>query len=207
MAFVYCRDGNRNRNNFLSIAKNILYQLSHNDDPLTQYIDAVMSKEGQTTLQRVELAKELLRVVVHSHENVFIVVDGLDECLKQERRVVFSWIQSIIGSESKPQDNQGHTADQTDEVEPALVRCVIVSQEDGESSRMSKGYPVLKIIPADNQKDIKAYCEAWEHKIRLKYPSIKFEEGPNSIANTVLKRADGMYRRIPLPPGPFTAVV
>lgn len=92
VAFVYCKDGNRNRNNFLSIAKNILYQLSQNDDTLTEYIDAIMSKEGQMTLQRSDLAKDLLRVVVRSHDNVFIVVNGLDECLRQEKKGIFSWI-------------------------------------------------------------------------------------------------------------------
>ncbi|KAK1753778.1 hypothetical protein QBC47DRAFT_387120 [Echria macrotheca] len=190
-AFVYCKDGNRNRNNFLSIAKNILYQLSQNDDPLTEYIDAVMSKAGQTTLQRVELTKEILRVVVHCQDNVFLVLDGLDECLKQEKKAIVSWIQSIIGPDPEP-GQQGN--DQPDEAEPTLVRCLIVSQEDGESSRLSKGYPILKIVPADNRSDIRTYCETWDSKIRAKHPSLKLAEGSKSIATSVLNHADGMFQ-------------
>ncbi|KAK4209645.1 hypothetical protein QBC37DRAFT_430021 [Rhypophila decipiens] len=187
LAFVYCKDGNRNRNDFISIARNLLYQLSRNDDPLTEYIDAIMSREGQTTLQRSELAKDLLRVVVRSHDKVFIIVDGLDECLKQEKRVIFAWIQSIVSSDSD-------TADQVDDVEPNLVRCLLVSQEDSESSRLLKGYPALKILPSDNYADIKTYSEAWESKIRSKHPSVKFDEGTKSITANVLKRADGMFQ-------------
>jgi hypothetical protein len=193
VAFVYCKDGHQNRNNFLSVAKNVLYQPSQNDDRLTEYIDAVMAKEGQTTLQRAELAKDLLRTVVHNHDNVFIVVDGLDECLKQEKKGIFLGIQSIVGSDPEPRLGQPGTADQTDDVEPTLVRCLLVSQEDGESTRLLKGYPVLRILSADNFADIKTYCEAWEFKIRGKHSSIKFTSDSDSITNNVLKRADGEY--------------
>ena len=196
MAFVYCKDGNRNRNNFLSIAKNILYQLSQNDDQLTEYIDAIMSREGQTTLQRSEIAKDLLRVIVRSHDSVYIVIDGLDECLKQEKKGIFSWIQSIIKSDPEPCLDQWDTADQVGDVESTLVRCLLISQEDGESSRLLKGYPVLKILPSDNYGDVKTYCETWESKIRSKHPLVKFGGGANCITSNVLRRADGKYRRI-----------
>ncbi|KAK4163845.1 hypothetical protein QBC43DRAFT_318817 [Cladorrhinum sp. PSN259] len=194
VAFVYCRDGNRNRNNFLSIAKNILYQLSKNDDQITEYIDAIMSKEGQTTLQRSELAKDLLRVIVRSHDNVYIVIDGLDECLKQERKSIFSWIQSVVSSDREPWFGQRDTTDQADDVESTLIRCLLVSQEDSESSRLLKGYPVLKILPSDNYGDVKTYCEAWESKIRSKHPMVKFDGGANCITSNVLRRADGMFQ-------------
>ena len=193
VAFVYCKDGHQNRNNFLSVGKNVLYQLSQNNDRLIEYIDAVMSKEGQTTLQRAELAKDLLRAVVHGHDNVFIVVDGLDECLKQEKKGIFSWIQSIVGLDPEPRPGQPGTADQTDDVEPTLVRCLLVSQEDSVSSRLLNGYPVLRILSADNSADIKTYCEAWEFKIRCKHSSIKFNSDSDSITSNVLKRADGKY--------------
>jgi len=193
VAFVYCKDGNQNRNNFLSVAKNVLYQLSQNDDRLTEYINAVISKEGQTTLERAELAKDLLRIVVHSHDNVFILVDGLDECLKQEKKGIFSWIQSIVGSGPELRPGQQDNVNQMDDVEPTLVRCLLVSQEDGESSRLFKGYPVLRILSADNYADIRTYCEAWESKIRRKHSSVKFDSDSDSITSNVLKRADGEY--------------
>jgi len=192
VAFVYCKDGNPNRDNFLSIARNLLYQLSHNDDRLAEYIDAIMSKEGQMKLQRTELAKELLRVVVRSYNSVFIVIDGFDECLKQDKKTIFQWVQSIISSsDPMPQGGKQGSADQGEDGEPALVRCLIVGQEDGDTSRLLRGYPVLKILPADNAADIITYCKVWESKIRTKFPSVKFDDFPDSISTQVLKCADG----------------
>lgn len=81
-----------------------------------------------------------------------------------------------------------------DDVEPTLVRCLVLTQEDSESSRLLKGYPVLKILPADNYSDIKTYCEAWESKIRSKHPSVNLDGATNSITSNVLKRADGMFQ-------------
>jgi len=156
VAFVYCENGNPNRDNFLSIARNLLYQLSHNNDVLTAYIDAVMSKKGQMKLQRTGLAKELLRVAVRSHDSVFIVIDGFDECLKQDKKSIFQWVQSIISSDAMPHGGQQGSADQGEHGEPALVRCLIVGQEDGDTSRLLIGYPVLKILPADDAPNIKA---------------------------------------------------
>ncbi|KAK4183543.1 hypothetical protein QBC35DRAFT_456177 [Podospora australis] len=58
VAFVYCKDGNRNRNNFLSTARNIVYQLSRDNEVLTEYIDAIMSKEGHQASRDIHALEE-----------------------------------------------------------------------------------------------------------------------------------------------------
>jgi len=192
VAFVYCKDENPNRNNFLSIARNLLYQLSHNNDRLVEYIDAIMSKEGQMKLQKMDLVQELLRVIIRCYNSVFIVIDGFNECYMQDKKTIFQWVQSIISSSGPmPQGGKQSSSGQGEDGEPALVRCLIVGQEDGDTSRLLRGYPVLKILPGDNTADIITYCEAWESKIRTKFPSVKFDDFPNSISNQVLKCADG----------------
>jgi hypothetical protein len=152
-----------------------------------------MSEKGQTKLQQPELAKDLLRVAVCTYNNVFIVIDGLDECLKQEKKSIFSWIQSVVSPNEERHPRHQDTTDALDDLEPSLVRCLVVSQEDSESSRLLKGYPILKIVSSDNYADIKAYCKAWESSIRSKHPSVKFDGGNNSITSNVLKRAGGRF--------------
>ncbi|KAF7560257.1 hypothetical protein G7046_g3884 [Stylonectria norvegica] len=88
--FFYCKEGNPNRQEFISIAKSLLHQLSCNDNHLTDYIDSEMYQAGETTLTRVALTKSLLEVA----------------CIKTEKKQVVSWFLSLTSSDANsPQDD------------------------------------------------------------------------------------------------------
>ncbi|KAK4205422.1 hypothetical protein QBC40DRAFT_260708 [Triangularia verruculosa] len=191
VVFFYCKDGNQLRNNFLAMAKNLLYQLCIKDDRLAEYIDAEMSKEGQAVLQRPELAKKLVTIAMKSQEKLFVIIDGLDECLKPDKKEIIQWIQSKVAvcPETASDDDDDMTQPDT----TSTMRLLLVSQEDAECTRLLKGYPTLKIGPEDNHDDIKAFCQYWEPKIRARHPKLQVGDGPAPITANVLDRAGGMF--------------
>ncbi|KAK3394982.1 hypothetical protein B0H63DRAFT_518052 [Podospora didyma] len=138
------------RNNFLSIVKSLLYQLCYGDDRLAEYLDAEISTSGEATLNRTSTAKTLLEVVGHSKDSLFIIIDGLDECIKTEKKQIISWVQSLASNDGRK--NTGS------EGEPSQIRCLLVGQEDSECTKLLKGCHTVKIQPTDNIKDIGAFC-------------------------------------------------
>lgn len=181
VAYFYCKDGNERRNNFLSIAKSLLHQLCHGDDYLMEYLDAEMSTSGEATLKRMTIARPLLEVAAHSKENLFIIIDGLDECIKKEKKDIISWVQSLASKDKKNKlESEGETGE---------IRCLLVGQEDGECTKLLKDCQTIKIQPADNNNDIHAFCQQMENELRKKHPRLQAPEA--QITRKVVKEAGG----------------
>jgi hypothetical protein len=181
VTYFYCKDGNDRRNNFLSIAKSLLHQLCHGDDHLMEYLDAEMSTSGEATLSRTSVAKPLLELAGHSKDSLFIIIDGLDECIKKEKKEIISWVQSLASNDGKK-----NTAL---EGEPSQIRCLLVGQEDGECTKLLKDCQTVKIQPTDNSKDIGAFCQHKENELRKKHSRL---QGPGGqITRNVVQKAGG----------------
>jgi hypothetical protein len=90
VAFFYCRYQDDERNTFLAVARGILAQLLHQDDNILAYLYDKASRSGQTTLSTVSLAKELLEIATKNHKKLYIVIDGIDECERDERKEIAS---------------------------------------------------------------------------------------------------------------------
>ena len=156
------------------------------DDDLTEYLDAELANYGESTLKTATLAKKLLDVSVRNKNNLFIVIDGLDECLKGEKQSIISSFQTLI------------SADVQDTLEVNLidptpvdgkVRCLLVGREDGDCFKLLKDVSTVKIKPTDNRDDIRIFCQTWEDRIREKHIGLDIKAG--SITNNVTAHAGG----------------
>ncbi|KAK0631420.1 hypothetical protein B0T14DRAFT_2863 [Immersiella caudata] len=183
VVYFYCKDENDRRNNFLSITKTLLHQLCLGDEHLTEYLDTEMSTSGDTTLSRISVAKALLEVAVHSKDSLFIIIDGLDECIKKDKKEIISWAQSLVSiTGKKGTESEG---------EPGQIRCLLVGQEDSECTRLLKDCQTVRIQPTDNSKDIGAFCQYMENELRKKHPRLQDPEG--QITRKLVEKADGMF--------------
>ncbi|KAF8863167.1 hypothetical protein BDZ45DRAFT_765670 [Acephala macrosclerotiorum] len=89
VVFFFCKPGDGSRNGFMAITRGILFQiLSRNkskDHML--YVDEKASFSGELVLASLKLAKELLETAIQSCKKTYIILDGLDECNRDERSV------------------------------------------------------------------------------------------------------------------------
>ncbi|KEZ43202.1 hypothetical protein SAPIO_CDS4876 [Scedosporium apiospermum] len=182
--FFYCKYETVGRNSFMDIARSLLQQCCLGDERLQEYIEAKSS--GEDTLRKSQ-AKELLDVAIRRKNRAFIIIDGIDECKKEEKVEIVSWLRGIVAGDCGASDSD-EEEDVENEGEETAVRGLIVGQEDNDSWRLLRDLPVVKIEPGDNEADILRFCRDGESKIKA-----RFETGSLDVAETVAKYAAGMF--------------
>jgi hypothetical protein len=175
VVFFYCKYKDPQRNTFVAVARSILQQLLRYKKTLLSHIYEEASRSGGGVLESLELAKELLEVALRAFNRVFLIIDGVDECGKTEKKLISTWFQSIVNSVS---------AD-----DPQSLRCLFMSQVDNDTSHLFRGIPALQITSANNSEDITNYCRVWAGKIREKFDLSPVDT--ESMVTNVSGRADG----------------
>ncbi|KAL1861382.1 hypothetical protein Daus18300_008913 [Diaporthe australafricana] len=144
LLFFYCKTGDNSRNDFVSIARNFLSELLRcHQDTLSPLFYDKFSKSSEAVLSTVQDIEELLRVSLLNCAKVYIVIDGIDECGRDERKRISSWFRDVVENLEPPHLDR--------------VRCLFVSQDDGIARKDFDGITTLKIQPADMENDIEQY--------------------------------------------------
>jgi len=176
--YFFCRNGDNERNNFASIARSFLSQLlPYSKDILLPYYYDKYTADTETILSTRGTIEDLLRISLQNFPNVYIVLDGIDECPRKERDIIASWFRKLI--ESLPQAN------------PTQVRCLFVSQDDGIARKDFADVSTIKIRNQDNQHDIEHFCSRWASEIQRKFGLSG--EKRQSIVEQIVRTADGQY--------------
>ncbi|KAI1769143.1 hypothetical protein GGR53DRAFT_528987 [Hypoxylon sp. FL1150] len=177
--FFYCRNGDIDRNSFASIGRSFLSQLLQgNKDILLPYYHDYYSKSTTTTLETYCVIESLLEVVLLNCQSVYIIIDGIDECPRDERKKIAEWFRNLVENnmQSTHQDR---------------VRCLFVSQHDGFASKDFRSLTRLKVDAKDNEDDIKAYSVGEAVKFQSLF-SVS-NETRDRIATKIQSVANGMF--------------
>lgn len=153
VAFFYCKHGDFQKNTFIAVAKSILVQLLCDNKQLLSYLYEASCTSGESSLETLALAKDLLNIALKSMDKVMIIIDGLDECGREEEKSLIVWFKALIET----------VADEN----PGQIRCLFVSQDDGDIRKFLMTVPEIHIRPEDNRIDIEAY---------IKYKAIAVQE-------------------------------
>jgi hypothetical protein len=148
--------------------------LSQNKD-LLPYLFEKASTSGEMVLESPVLTKELLEIALKSSEKAYIVLDGLDECNSHEKKAIISWFQSIVTA--------------LPDTELDSIRCLFISQDDGETGKLLSRTPAIRIKPEETRLDIQTYASIWGKKIKEKFDLS--DEKKEAILSTVIERANG----------------
>lgn len=181
MAYFYCRHNDKARNSFLSVARSLLAQIfaPTKADDVIAYMYEKAATSSDANLNSSSLAKSLLEMTISTMQStVFLVIDGIDECRRDDRREIAEWFQEV--SDSIPVK------------EKSKFRCLFVSQDDGVSRKDFGNIPSIKITALDNRRDIEAFAAAWHRRIENKFGQLR--SGHEHIANIVTARAQGQLR-------------
>jgi hypothetical protein len=130
---------------------------------------------GEPFPESLALTKELLETAVKSLAKVYIIIDGLDECPRREEKAITSFFRFLVES--------------IQESDPDTLRCLFVSQDDGEIGKLLSKVPKITMTPASTKGDIQAYSDVWSKKIESKFDLPASTRA--SIALTVAERANG----------------
>lgn len=155
VVFFYCRYNDNERDKFISLARGILAQLALLDRDLLTYLYDKASSSGQTSLSSEDLAIDLLTTAMQSFEKLYVIIDGIDECDRDERRQIVSFFENLWNS--LPQKDQDS------------LRCLYLSQDDSIARKDHARMSWLKITEAHTKKDIQSYAESRSLEIKTKF--------------------------------------
>lgn len=174
--FFYNKYGDAKRNTFIGVMRSLLAQMLKMRPILLPYMFEESSRSGTSSLEDEGLAKALFQVALQTFDHLFVVLDGLDECLKGEKKLITTFFRTLV---ELPNSNA-----------PVALRCCFFSQDDNDTSELLKGIPAFTVMSDHNSEDICAYCKLRAQKIQKEfgYPEDKALE----IAQKVATRADGM---------------
>ncbi|KAK3342072.1 hypothetical protein B0T25DRAFT_358324 [Lasiosphaeria hispida] len=178
VVYFYCKYEDDTRNTFISVARSILAQLLAQNPHLLPYFHEKSSLIGDTSLTSKAVAKEMIQTALSYCRRTWIILDGLDECLRDERIEIASFFRKIVEIEVLSPDTT------------ELTRCLFVSQEDGVATDSFGGIPNIKIANK-NRDDLKDFAEAWHQKIEAKFGQLR--QSNCHIANIITAKAQGMF--------------
>ncbi|CAG9975887.1 unnamed protein product [Clonostachys byssicola] len=177
VGFFYCADGNPERDDFLPIARSILAQLLAQDESLLLHFEHKMStSSGHAILSSLTLAQELLQMALGIRKT-YIILDGIDECGRDQRKEICRWFKSIV--DSLPTSKQDE------------IRCLFVSQDDGIARKDLSMLPTITITADHNKVDIMEFCRHWQDRIEDRFGSLK-EHGLN-LTEIVTAKSQGIF--------------
>jgi hypothetical protein len=162
----------------LGAAKSLAAQLireNGSDDILYQFHEN-KSFGGTMALTSPKLAKEMLHLALNgTTKTKFIILDGLDECERRERKDIATWFQEEV--ENLPASELGS------------IRVLFVSQDDGVGRNDLAQVPVVKVSPAENREDIRVFAQSWQKRIEGRFGDLS-SAGFN-ITNIITAKSQG----------------
>jgi len=174
-AFFYCKHGDLQRTTFVAILKTILSQLlKYDHDLLPWYYDNLLTS-GQLSLSSEKLCKELVRALLLSGKKTFLVIDGLDECDRNQRKLLLDWLREIVGI--------------CDLQDPGKLRVIVLSQDEPDIRKNLGAFSEISLTASNNAHDIKQFVTGWCTKIQHKF-GLEDEE-VDYIIDSTCHRADG----------------
>jgi hypothetical protein len=123
----------------------------------------------------------MLKSALNECTLTYIVLDGIDECDREERKLIVKWFRQYI-EDLPARDPHGNGPDR--------VRCLFVSQID-HARKDFAGLSSVTISQSCNEGDIQRFCHAEAEKLQRKF-SISNEETAN-FSTTVRLAAEGGF--------------
>jgi hypothetical protein len=177
IGFFYCKHGDPSRSTFVSVVKAFLSQLLVQQDHLLPYYYDESTASGEVNLHSSKLCKLLLRSMLQNIPRAFLIIDGLDECDPQERKLILDFFNEIINL--------------CDSTTPGKVRLLIFGRDEVDIKKALSLGTVVRITPQDTIQDISNYIRHRAGVVQQKFSRYLTEEDRVYIEQNVLDRSDG----------------
>jgi hypothetical protein len=174
--FFYCKDSDSNRDSFSAIARALIGQVVIQEPSLLAYIFRESSNSGERPPRAIKPLQKLLDISLRSMSNIYVVIDGLDECIPREKNIIVSWFKNIA------------TVLRDDNIR---FRCLISSQSDQDTHKSFKGIPSIYVGGDDLLQDVQTFCKVEGIKFQKKFGLS--DDEINQIVKRVSSEADSMF--------------
>jgi hypothetical protein len=174
--FFYFKQGDTERDTFMSMARTLLAQLLRQDKGILDYVYNKCCNSGETFLTSHPLIEELLIFALRNCKSAYIVLDGLDECSSRaERKTIVKFFRNEI--------------ENLDPSCPDRLRCLFVCREDS-ARKDFKGLAHIAVDVGNNEGDIDTFCQIQSQNLRERMEGLS-EPKLRAVADFVSAFAEG----------------
>lgn len=173
--YFYCSYGELERRQAAPVLATLLKQLSMRSENMDPQVVAVFDKGLSMSM---EPCAKALSAALSRFEQTFIVVDALDECSKEERKLFVSFMTGLIRSN------------------PHGIKILLTSRPESDLEHLLKGSSKFLINANDTTKDIRPYVAAvlTEHIANCAIlDGMVKPELQQRLIDTISDQADGMF--------------
>lgn len=175
VVYFYCKESDPSRRSFNEIARSLIGQLLALNPACLDYLYERTLKSGERVPTSTYLCKDILKSLTANHENLFVGIDGLDECEELERRHVLDLISGILNSSSTQRN----------------VRVFLTSRKEKDIGGSIGSAIRLEIKPHHLEQDIKYYVQVRVSELNKRF-GLSMDKREH-ISRDVAKRSDGRW--------------
>lgn len=151
-AYYYCRSDDSGTLSCLNILKGLLRQQAQWYPNLVSYFHEQIHQKSEVTLG---LARQLFETVAWERDRQYIILDGLDECPKEDRKMIISFLTALIAK--------------IDAKTPSKVRLLVISQPESDIRNLLERAQEFEVKPDDNAEDIAIFVHSWMTKLHERF--------------------------------------
>ncbi|KAI1120105.1 hypothetical protein F5Y10DRAFT_290315 [Nemania abortiva] len=177
VAYFFFKHNHVDKDSHNSLLRAILEQLIEQDPIMSDHLFREISVIEGTKLRSTQTLEKLVRAALRSYQISYMILDGLDECLRGEASKSISYFLSITKEEWKGPD--------------ATLRVLFCGQRDGILDKLLVDQPQISLESTHHVEDIRLYCETFCKQIGTKFgiaPSME-----EDIASRVAGEARDMF--------------
>lgn len=154
-AYYYCRSDDSDTLSCLNILKGLLMQQVNWYPNLVSYFHEQRHQKSEVTLTLDSTARQLFETIAWERDRQYIVLDGLDECPKEARKLILSFLTSLIAK--------------IDAKTPSKVRLLVVSQPESDIRHLLERAQQFEVKADDNAEDIAIFVKRWMSRLHEKF--------------------------------------
>lgn len=175
--FFYCKNLDPLRKTFDGIARSLIAQLLRLNPVSLDYLHDTAVDSGEQHPTTFKTYRGILEHITSAHDFLFIGIDGLDECERDDRRLILSLLDHVLKA-SNPQAN---------------IKVFLASQRMSDLEKSSLLKPALRfdIKHQHVKQDIENYVHTRTLQLCKKFD---FDlEQQSSISADISSRSEGSY--------------
>jgi len=122
---------------------------------LVSYFHEQRHQKSEVTLTLESTARQIFETIAWERDRQYIVLDGLDECPKEARKMILSFLTSLITK--------------VDAKTPSKVRLLVISQPESDIRHLLQRAQQFEVKADDNGEDIAIFVQFWMQMLQEKF--------------------------------------
>jgi hypothetical protein len=172
LAFFFCKHKDPSRDNSMALLSGLLVQLLSQHLGLLPYVYDRFTSSGEVVLKSFSILKDLFGIVLRNSARPFIIIDGIDECEQEERKLFLKYLNTLSV------EIEGN--------EPP--RILYISRDEGDIRKILSKVSRRTISLQDSEQDIKVYTISRASEIQEKF------EISNTLRENIITAVCGRAR-------------